>query len=84
MEIQGGTLTITAQDEGISAITDVTVSRGTIRIDTANNGIKTNGAIRVSSGSLEIQTEDKGLICAEQSIADEAEVSVNGEKITGT
>ena len=60
------------------------VSGGTIRIDTANNGIKTNGAIRVSSGSLEIQTEDKGLICAEQSIADEAEVSVNGEKITGT
>ena len=84
VEIKGGTIAITAQDEGISAITDVTISGGTIRIDTANNGIKTNGAIRVSSGTLEIQTEDKGLICAEQSIADEAEVSVNGEKITST
>ena len=82
VEIKGGTIMITARDEGISAITDVSVRAGAVKINTANNGIKTNAAVRISGGTVEIITEDKGLLCAEQNIAAEAEVTVNGERIT--
>lgn len=81
LTINGGELTIVAADEGISAIGDVTIADGTIFIETANNGVKTDAAIIVSGGSVDIQTADDGLICSEQSISDEASVTVNGESV---
>ena len=51
-EINGGTLDITAVDEGISAISSVEITDGTITIQTSNNRIKTDGSFFPLPGVL--------------------------------
>lgn len=84
VQIHGGSIQIKAQDEGISAYTDVRVTAGEIRIDTANNGIKADRSIDLSGGTVTIVTGDKGLVTPEQTIGAQADVSVNGERISGS
>ncbi len=84
LEISGGTLTLTASDEAISAITRVSISGGTVNIDTKNNAVKSDGNIEITGGTVDIKTEDKDFVyTGECIIGENADVTSNGEKITG-
>ena len=81
VNISGGNLDIKAGDEAISAVTNVKISGGTIKIDTANNAIKAGTFVDISAGKVTILTEDKGIVCAEEKLSSNAEVTVNGSKL---
>ncbi len=81
VNVSGGNLDIKAGDEAISAVTNVKISGGTIKIDTANNAIKAGTFVDISAGKVTILTEDKGLVCAEEKLSSNAEVTVNGSKL---
>lgn len=81
LNISGGSIDIKAEDEAISAVTNVKISGGNVVIDTANNAIKAGLTVDISAGEVKITTDDKGLLCAEEKISSNANVTVNGSKL---
>ena len=79
--ISGGVIDINAQDEAISAVTSVKISGGQTKINTDNNAIKAGTVVEISAGDVDVSTNDKGLVCAEEKIGKNANVTVNGSKL---
>ena len=74
------TIEITAVDEAISAIDNITIKGGTINIDTRNNAVKTLKTIDIQSGTMTIKTLDDAFIGEAVIGTNEANVTVNGTK----
>lgn len=79
--ISGGEVEINAQDEAISAITSVKISGGKTHINTENNGVKAGKSVEISAGDVTISTKDKGIVCTEEKIGKNANVTLNGSKL---
>ena len=79
--IGGGKIDINAQDEAVSAVTSVKISGGKIHINTENNAIKAGTTVEISAGEVNISTKDKGLVCQEEKIGNNANVTLNGSKL---
>jgi len=73
-------ITITAVDEAIQAIENVTIKGGTLNIDTRNNGIKTPKTIDLQSGTITIKTLDDAFAAESLIGTNDANITVNGTK----
>ena len=78
MTISDGHVTITAGDEGIQSISDITITGGTLTIDSTNNGIKTDaGKLEITAGTVSITAPDQPVIAASTEHTG-GELTVNG------
>lgn len=59
--ISGGTVDLFAGDEGIQAVSDVTITGGTVQVDSKNNGIRSGTMLTISGGTVSIQAEDDAI-----------------------
>ncbi len=82
VSISGGNVTINAGDEGIYAPNAINISGGNVTLDSKNAGLKTEGNISLSGGSIDITAGDEPLLCAGQTIGDDALVTANGKPLT--
>lgn len=80
--ITAGEISIKAADDGISGGDSITVENGTIIIDTDNNGMKAEKSINIAGGNIEIKTADDDFVCSKLTGTDNANITVNGKKIT--
>lgn len=82
VEFNGGDIEINAKDEGISAISKVTINGGNVSIYSKNNGIKSNDLIDLQGGKISIEAKDKALVCENYNTTPNAELIVNGKRIS--
>ena len=61
LTIQGGQITVAAQDDGIHSDTDLSISNGTIHIRAADDGVHAEGELTISGGVLTVAQSYEGL-----------------------
>ncbi|MGC4175500.1 carbohydrate-binding domain-containing protein [Demequina sp.] len=57
----GGTVAITAGDDGVSAERQVTVDGGSVSVSAVDDGIHTEGVLSISDGSVNVTQSNEGL-----------------------
>ncbi|MCM1273511.1 MAG: carbohydrate-binding domain-containing protein [Clostridium sp.] len=83
LKINGGTYTISADDDGIHALGNVEITDGTITITKSNEGIE-GSTIDISGGTINITSNDDGINAANSSdgSASEYYISISGGEIS--
>ena len=83
VEINGGTLNITSDDEAIQGVSRVTINGGTTNITANNNGIKCANVIEFKNGTVVLDAVDNALDALDITVGETASVTINGTPYVG-